>query len=85
MERTARNYQAHGGKEWVIGGKLTFLPSAVVEGLDGVISPEPEFCQALHIVPNSKATSVSALREDFNRLLDALRKAGIIAGEEDKA
>ena len=24
MEHTARNYHAHGGSEWVVGGKLTF-------------------------------------------------------------
>ena len=29
-----RNYHAHGGSEWVIGGKLTFLPGATVEGAD---------------------------------------------------
>ena len=32
MEHTARNFHAHGGAEWVIGGKLTFLPGATVEG-----------------------------------------------------
>ena len=26
-----RNYTAHGGKETVIGGKLTFLPGAEVD------------------------------------------------------
>ena len=30
-----KNYFAHGGNELVIGGKLTILPGAVVEGLDG--------------------------------------------------
>ena len=28
-----RNYAAHGGGEWVIGGKLTILEGATVEGL----------------------------------------------------
>ena len=28
-----RNYAAHGGGEWVIGGKLTVLEGATVEGL----------------------------------------------------
>ena len=32
MDHTARNYHAHGGSEWVVGGKLTFLPGATVEG-----------------------------------------------------
>ena len=31
-----RNYMAHGGDELVIGGKLTFLPGAVVEGAEGL-------------------------------------------------
>ena len=31
-----RNYMAHGGDELVIGGKLTFLPGATVEGADGL-------------------------------------------------
>ena len=30
MDHTARNYHAHGGSEWVVGGKLTFLPGATV-------------------------------------------------------
>jgi hypothetical protein len=28
-----KNYAAHGGEEWVIGGKLTILEGATVEGL----------------------------------------------------
>ena len=36
MEHTARNYHAHGGSEWVVGGKLTFLPGATVEGAEGL-------------------------------------------------
>ena len=30
-------YFAHGGNELVIGGKLTFLPGAVVEGAEGLL------------------------------------------------
>ena len=36
--RNTKNYVAHGGNEWVIGGKLTFLPGAAVEGGDGLFS-----------------------------------------------
>ena len=36
MGSTARNYHEHGGNEWVIGGKLTFLPGVVVEGAEGL-------------------------------------------------
>ena len=31
-----KNFMAHGGNELVIGGKLTFLPGAVVEGGEGL-------------------------------------------------
>ena len=36
MDHTSRNFHAHGGSEWVIGGKLTFLPGATVEGAEGL-------------------------------------------------
>ena len=35
MSSSTRNYHAHGGNEWIVGGKLTFLPGAVVEGAEG--------------------------------------------------
>lgn len=31
--RTTRNYHAHGGNEWVVGGTLTILEGATVTGL----------------------------------------------------
>ena len=62
MEHTARNYHAHGGSEWVVGGKLTFLPGAT----------------------DSEAGTVAALREDFNRLLSALREAGVMTSAPDE-
>ena len=34
-----RNYAAHGGGEWVIGGKLTVLEGATVEGLTATAAP----------------------------------------------
>ena len=34
-----RNYAAHGGGEWVIGGKLTVLSGATVEGLTATAAP----------------------------------------------
>ena len=71
MNESTRNYHAHGGSEWVIGGKLTFLPGAVIEGLTEAI----EMTKATH-QPDSQATTVAALREDFNALLGKLRAAG---------
>ena len=65
MGSTARNYHAHGGNEWVVGGKLTFLPGG----------GEPP----LSYMAPSEATTVAALREDHNRLLTALIEAGLMA------
>ena len=80
METNTRNYHAHGGAEWVIGGKLTFLPGATVEGAEGLFDL-PSGVRA-GSVPDSTATTVSALRDDFNCLLAVLRTGGIIAQNE---
>ena len=72
-----RNYMAHGGEELVIGGKLTFLPGATVEGADGLFDL-PTGTQ-IPVMPDSEATTVAALREDYNHLLAALRTAGLMA------
>lgn len=69
MESNTRNYHAHGGAEWVIGGKLTFLPGATVEGADGLFDLPTG--TKLPAVADSEATTVAALREDYNRLLAA--------------
>ena len=105
-----KNFMAHGGNELVIGGKLTILPGAVVEGLNGggggssgYILPvatastlggikvgnglnitaegvlyadgiTPAAAQA-----DSEATTIAALKTDFNALLAALRTAGLLA------
>lgn len=78
-----RNYMAHGGDELVIGGKLTFLPGATVEGADCLFDlPEAELReQKLPAMSDSEATTVAALCEDYNRLLAALRSAGLMAVE----
>ena len=79
MGSTARNYHAHGGNEWVVGGKLTFLPGAVVEGADGLFDLPSGGEPPLSYMAPSEATTVAALREDFNRLLTALIEAGLMA------
>jgi hypothetical protein len=79
---TARNYHAQGGNHWVIGGKLTFLPGAVIEGGDGLFgNTNPDIPQVAN-QPDSDATTVAALRADFNTLLAAFRGAGYMAGSE---
>ena len=80
--RTTKNYFAHGGNELVIGGKLTFLPGAEVEGMQGLFDELPaaeQIEQRAPFVPDSEATTVAALRESFNGLLTALRAVGILA------
>ena len=78
-----RNYFAHGGSELVIGGKLTFLPGASVEGADGLFDlPDPPAgggVAQLPALPDSEASTVTALRQDYNNLLAALRTAGLMA------
>ncbi len=76
---TTKNYFAHGGNELVIGGKLTFLEGATVEGGDGLFDcPGENNKPYLEYQADSSATSVAALREDFNNLLAALRTAGLM-------
>lgn len=74
----ARNYHAHGGNEWVVGGKLTFLPGATVEGAEGLFDLPAAGEPVLLDVTESEATTVAALREDFNHLIAELCKAGLI-------
>ncbi len=75
-----KNYAAHGGAEWVIGGQLTFLPGATIEGGEGLFDggADPMPYQA-----DSTATTVAALKDDFNTLLAALRSAGLMAAEAE--
>ena len=75
----SRCYFAHGGNELVIGGKLTFLPGASVEGAEGMLDLPAEVPERLPFLADSTATTVAALREDYNHLLAVLRSAGILA------
>ena len=79
-----KNYFAHGGNELVIGGKLTFQPGATVEGAEGLFDLPCKDCMILPDVPDSEATTVAALREDFNALLTALRRVDVLAVPPDK-
>ena len=77
MTRSARNYFAHGGGELVIGGKLTFLPGATVEGGDDLFGQSEPAAQIAYIA-DSEATTIAALKDDFNALLAALRSCGLM-------
>ena len=78
--RMEQNYMAHGGRELVIGGKLTFLQGAEVVNCPGCAGAEAGHppCAA-PFVPDSEAGSVAALRADLNGMIAALREAGILA------
>lgn len=78
MTRSAHNYFAHGGGELVIGGKLTFLPGATVEGGDSLFGQSEPAAQIAYIA-DSESTTIAALKDDFNGLLAALRNAGLMA------
>ena len=70
---------AHGA-ESVIGGKLTFLPGAEVEGLEALLpSMQPP---QLPAQADSVATTIAALKDDFNALLSKLRAAGLMASAD---
>ena len=56
------------------------MPGAIVEGAEGLVDlPAAGAQQQVPNIQASEATTVAALREDFNRLLSALRTAGIMA------
>ena len=81
-----KNYFAHGGNELVIGGKLTFLPGASVEGAEDLFDlPTGGGAAQLPALPDSEATSVAALRQDYNTLLAAFRSVGLIATQPPAA
>ena len=68
----------------MVGGKLTFLPGATVEGAEGLFDvPSGTGAAQLPYLEDSKATSAAALREDYNKLLAALRTAGLMAPTSD--
>ena len=77
-----KNYTAHGGAETVIGGKLTFLAGAVIDDQAGVIptpsDPVEPFTPAA-AQADSEASTIAALKSDFNDLLAKLRTAGLMA------
>ena len=75
--RNTHNYFAQGGNELVIGGKLTFLPGATIEG-GGDLFGQSEPASQISYIANSEATTIAALKDDFNALLAAIRAAGLM-------
>ena len=77
LTRNTHNYFAQGGNELVIGGKLTFLPGATIEGGDDLFGQPPSF-EPIGYVADSEATTIAALKDDYNALLAAIRNAGLM-------
>ena len=77
VTRNTHNYFAQGGNELVIGGKLTFLPSAIIEGGDDLFGSSPSVAP-IGYVADSEATTIAALKDDYNSLLAALRSCGLM-------
>ena len=65
------------GAKSVIGGKLTFLPGATLEGGDDLFGQPPSI-EPIGYVADSEATTIAALKDDFNALLAALRSCGLM-------
>ena len=77
LTRNTHNYFAQGGNELVIGGKLTFLPGATIEGGDDLFGQSPSVT-LIDYVADSEATTTAALKDDYNALLAALRSCGLM-------
>lgn len=72
---TTKNYTEQGGDITHIGGLLVIDPGGRIEG-----AGLPSQAQAQN---DSEATTIAALKEDFNSLLQKLRNAGILSDEQE--
>ena len=73
-----KNSFTDNGNELVIGGKLTFLDGAEVDNFPGKNGSD-NGASPLAYQADSEATTVAALKENFNTLLAGLRTAGLMA------
>ena len=78
MSYNVKNYTEQGGEVTHIGGKLVIEEGASVEGLSSSGAPGNAFTPAAYQAP-SEATTIAALKEDFNTLLAALKAAGLVS------
>ena len=77
VTRNIHNYFVQGGNELVIGGKLTFLHGAIIEGGDDLFGSTASAPQIAYI-PDSEATTIATLKDDYNALLAAMRSCGLM-------
>lgn len=71
-EYNAKNYTEQGGDVTHIGGKLIIEDGASIEGLP-----------AAENQADSEASTIAALKEDFNGLLDKLKAAGLMVADAE--
>ena len=76
-EYNAKNYTEQGGEVTHIGGKLVFEEGSSVEGFPSSFTPAEN-------QTDSEATTIAALKEDFNGLLSKLKAAGLMAAEAEE-
>ena len=74
MSYNAKNYTEQGGEKTVIGGTLEIKEGASVTGLPSSFTPAVN--QA-----DSEATTIAALKDDFNALLAKLKAAGLMVAD----
>ena len=77
MSYNAKNYTEQGGEITRIGGRLVIEEGGSVEGL-------PSFPVAENQAA-SEASTIAALKEDFNALLAKLKAAGLMAADTESA
>ena len=73
MSYNTKNYTEQGGEVTVIGGRLILETGAVLEGLPKAAN------QA-----SSEASTIAALKEDFNSLLSKLKSAGLMDADVEE-
>ena len=77
MSYTVKNYTEQGGDVTHIGGKLIIEEGASIEGLPSSGSEMP----VMENQPDSEATTIAGLKEDFNSLLAKLKTAGLMEAD----
>ena len=74
-EFNSKNYTEQNGEVTHIGGKLVIDEGGSVEGLPGIGGK-------IEYQADSTATTIAALKEDFNGFLAKVRAAGLMAEGE---
>lgn len=78
MSYNAKNYTEQGGDVTHIGGILIIEEGASVEGLPSSFTPAEN-------QSDSEATTIAALKEDFNSLLAKLKTAGLMEADAEES